>query len=70
MKTLLTEAFEKASRLPESMQNEIATQLIEDIENEMKWQSAFEKSQDKLDKIAQKAVADFKAGYGKSLKKM
>ncbi len=65
MRTLLKEAFEKASKLPESVQNEIAAQLIEDIENEMKWQTEFEKSQDKLEKLGLKAVADFKAGFGK-----
>jgi hypothetical protein len=62
MTTLLNEAFKKASRLPESIQDEIASQLIEDIENEIGWETAFEETQDKLDKLAEKALRDFNDG--------
>jgi len=62
MTTLLNEAFKKASRLPENIQDEIASQLIEDIENEIGWESAFEKTQDELNKLADKALEDFEAG--------
>jgi len=67
MTTLLTEAFKKASRLPVTIQDEIANQLIEDIENEIGWETAFEKSQDKLDKLAEKALRDFEAGRVKEM---
>jgi len=35
---LLTEAFRKAQDLSDYLQNELAEQLIEDVENEIKWQ--------------------------------
>jgi hypothetical protein len=37
MTHLLTEAFRKAQNLPEHLQDELAEQLIEDIESELKW---------------------------------
>jgi hypothetical protein len=67
MTMLLTEAFKKASKLPETIQDEIAMQLIEDIENEIGWETAFEETQDKLDKLAQKAIMDFNAGRVKKM---
>ncbi len=38
MTTLLIEAFKKAQDLPDYLQDELAEQLIEDVENEIKWQ--------------------------------
>ena len=35
MTDLLTEAFDKAQNLPSHLQDELARQLIEDIENEL-----------------------------------
>jgi hypothetical protein len=35
MTNLLTEAFRKAQDLPDYLQNELAQQLIEDVENEL-----------------------------------
>lgn len=67
MTTLLNEAFKKVSRLPESIQDEIASQLIEDIENEIAWETAFEETQDKLDKLAGKALEEFEAGRVKKM---
>ena len=37
MKNLLKLALKKAEKLPIELQNEIAQQLLEDIENEIKW---------------------------------
>lgn len=67
MTTLLNEAFKKASRLPEIIQDEIASQLIEDIENEIGWETAFDETQDKLDKLGEKALRDFNAGRVKKM---
>jgi hypothetical protein len=67
MTTLLEKAFKKASILPNDIQDEIAEQLLEDIESEEKWQTAFINSQDKLEKLADKALEDFKSGKGKHM---
>jgi len=67
MTALLTDAFKKASTLPESIQDEIASQLIKDIENEIGWETAFDETQDKLDKLAEKALMDFDAGRIKKM---
>jgi hypothetical protein len=37
MTRLLETAFERASRLPGGLQDELAAQLLEDIEGELKW---------------------------------
>jgi hypothetical protein len=37
MSALLTSALQKAQTLPKEIQDELAEQFIEDIENEIKW---------------------------------
>lgn len=59
MTDLLTQAFEKAQSLPDYLQKELAQQLIEDIENELKWQETLSQPQDsKLEELAAKALND------------
>jgi predicted XRE-type DNA-binding protein len=59
MTSLLTEAFRKVQDLPEYLQNELAEQLIEDVENEIKWQQLLSQPQNiKLDELAAKALSD------------
>jgi hypothetical protein len=59
MTNLLTEAFRKAQNLPDYLQNELAEQLIEDVENEIEWQQLLSQPQDiKLDELAAKALSD------------
>ena len=59
MNNLLTEAFNKAQNLPAHLQNELAQQLIEDIENELKWQQSLSQPQlSKLEQLAAKALQD------------
>jgi hypothetical protein len=38
MSTLLEHAFQEAQKLPTDLQDELAQQLLNDIENELKWQ--------------------------------
>jgi hypothetical protein len=55
----LTEAFNKAQDLPEYLQEELAAQLLEDVENELKWQQSLSQPQPtKLDNLAAKAIKD------------
>ena len=59
MTTSLTEAFRKAQDLPDYLQNELAEQLIEDVENEIKWQQPLSQIQStKMDELAAKALSD------------
>jgi hypothetical protein len=55
MTTALAHAFEKASNLPRSAQNQLARQLLQDIDGELKWDDALVRSQDLLEKLATKA---------------
>ena len=59
MTDLLTEAFNKAQSLPIHLQDELAEQLIEDIENELKWQQSLSQPQSStLENLAAKALND------------
>jgi hypothetical protein len=63
MTDLLTEAFKKAQDLPAHLQDELAQQLIEDIENELKWQQVLSQPQSiKLEELAAKALNDSTEG--------
>jgi hypothetical protein len=68
MTNLLTEAFKKAQDLPDYLQNELAQQLIEDVENELKWQQLLSQSQNmKLEELAAKALIDSINGKTKTM---
>jgi hypothetical protein len=67
MTVLLKEAFDKALKLPETLQDEIARELLADIEAESRWDQTFKDTEDQLAKLADKALADFKAGRVKKM---
>jgi hypothetical protein len=46
MSALLSSVVQKVQCLPEAIQDELAEQFIEDIENETKWQETLAKPQD------------------------
>ena len=46
----------------QTLQDEIAEQLLEDIEGELKWDETLAKSHDKLAKLADQALKEFKTG--------
>lgn len=60
MTTLLTKAFEKVSALPDTMQDAIALELLEEIEWEKEWDKTISKSSIELDILAEKALREFK----------
>ena len=62
MTKLLTEAFEKVSKLPPEEQDQVARWLLEELEDELKWSAAFTGSQDALSKLADKALQERRAG--------
>ncbi|MGL4498414.1 MAG: hypothetical protein ACRC78_01805 [Planktothrix sp.] len=63
MTNLLTEAFKKSQSLPDYLQDELAAQLIEDIENELQWQQQLSQPQNYLlDKLALQALNESRQG--------
>ncbi|MEA5479196.1 hypothetical protein VB774_16365 [Pseudanabaena galeata UHCC 0370] len=68
MTSLLLQAFEKAQSLPEYLQDEFATQFLEDIESEMRWLQTLSQPQpSKLDQLATKALNNSLKGKTKIL---
>lgn len=62
MTELLRKAFERASRLPDRLQDEMAQELLEDLEGEAQWDDTLTRSQDQLEKMADRALQELKAG--------
>ncbi|HPB39056.1 MAG TPA: hypothetical protein PK125_12970 [Syntrophorhabdus sp.] len=67
MAKLLEKAFKEASKLPEVEQNAFAKWVMDELEAEAKWQETFASSEDILDKLADQALAEHKAGKSKIL---
>jgi hypothetical protein len=55
MTAVLEKAFAKASRLPRPLQEQLARQLLEDLEGESSWDQTLKNSQPLLEKMAGKA---------------
>ena len=68
MTQLLEKALQEVSKLPPEKQEAIASIIIEELEDERRWDEAFAASQDKLAKLAQKVRDDIKAGRFKKRK--
>jgi hypothetical protein len=62
MTRLLEKAFEKASELSETEQDEFAEFILDELESERRWEQAFEDSQDELEQLADEALAEHEAG--------
>lgn len=61
MTKLLKQAFTEAQKLSDDLQDELAQQLLEDIENELKWQESLSNSDDDLgilEEMAQMALVE------------
>jgi len=65
MTKLLAAAFEKASKLPENLQDELARELMEDLAQETLWDKTLADSGEVLDSMAGKALDDYRAGRTK-----
>lgn len=62
-----TQLLEKAATLPDVIQEEIALQWLDDIENELQWQATLQQPQPKLEQLALAALQQAK--QGKTIKK-
>jgi hypothetical protein len=59
--------LEKAATLPAVIQDEIALRWLDDIENELQWQTTLEQPQTKLEQLALAALQQ--AAQGKTVLK-
>ena len=62
MTQLLREAVTKAEKLPKSHQDAIAALILEEMEDEARWDAAFARSHDVLSKLAAEAMEEDRAG--------
>jgi hypothetical protein len=62
MTKALKKAFEAASRLPDADQDELAAAILEELEADERWEAAFARSQDALERLANEALEEYRAG--------
>ncbi len=62
MTALLQEAFQKASALPEDVQELVAKELLDEIEWEASWDHTLADSQPLLDRLTEKAMREYREG--------
>lgn len=64
---LLSHVIQQAQSLPIAIQDELAEQFLEDIENETKWQETLSKPQESLvlEEMARKVLENYQAGRTK-----
>ncbi|AFY50472.1 hypothetical protein Nos7524_4729 [Nostoc sp. PCC 7524] len=67
MTELLEYAISRLQTLPADEQNAIAAMILEELEDEHRWDEAFARSPDLLAKLAGDAMAEFRAGKTKQL---
>ncbi len=67
MTTLLSKAIARIETLPKEIQDEIAEQLLEDLENELAWQKTPAQPQPKLRKLAEQAIRQSDEGKTKKM---
>ena len=62
MTSLLKKAFNLAQRLPDNEQDALAAVIIDEMASDLRWQKAFDGSADALDRLADEALAEYRAG--------
>ena len=67
MTDLLAKALTEVKKLPPSEQDALAAMLLQELATEQRWTESFAKSQDVLEKLAQEALAEHRAGLTKPL---
>lgn len=67
MTELLEYAISRLQTLPADEQNAIAAMILEELEDERRWDEAFARSSDLLAKLAGNAMAEFRAGKTEEL---
>lgn len=67
MTELLERAIARLQALPESEQDAIASIILEEIEDDRRWDDSFSRSPDILAKLAAVAMAEYHAGETQEL---
>jgi hypothetical protein len=67
MTELLEVAIAKLKTLSSSQQDAIAAMILEELEDEIRWDQTFANSQDALALLASEAMAEYKAGKTEEL---
>ena len=67
MTDALRRAFEAAGRLPEQDQNELAAAILEELAADERWEAALARSQGALERLADEAPREHRAGGTKPL---
>ena len=67
MTDLLEKAFDEVKKLPPSEQDAVAAILLQELAAEQRWSDSFANSQDALEKPAQEALAEHRAGRTKPM---
>lgn len=67
MTELLEQAIAKLQTLSENEQNAIASIILEELEDEQRWDESFSRSPDILAKLAASAMAEYHAGETQEL---
>jgi hypothetical protein len=67
MTELMERVITKLKSLPESEQNEIAAIILDELEDEQRWDELFSRSPDMLAKLAASAMAEHRAGRTQEL---
>lgn len=64
---MLEHAVEKVRKLPDAEQDAIAAVILEEMQDEVRWEKAFAKSRDALAKLAAEAMEEDRKGKTKEL---
>jgi hypothetical protein len=67
MTTLLQKAFAEASKLPTAEQDLLASRLLAELSAEDAFDEAIERSSEKLGRLAQQALAEYRSGLTEEL---
>jgi len=67
MTRALERAFEAASRLPEARQDELAVAILAEIEADERFDGALASAREPLERLADEALAEHRAGRAESL---
>jgi len=67
MTKLLERAVKKVEALPDREQDAIAALILEELEDETRWDETFARTQDALARLAAEAMAEDRAGKTEAL---
>ena len=64
---LLEKAIEELAKLPANQQESMAQWILDELEDEARWDQAFAESLPELEKLGKKALEDYRAGRTRDL---